>query len=466
MPVYVESNKISRASYEAMLNFIAEKYANLVFGLASPLGEGFRKKRAGLDMPYIEYLFLKRYLIDSSPSLDAITSLILANPHHRLEREFQTNSIETIGTVSPAAILGIFNDPNRLASLGAGHNLSLTYLGYAIYNKTGKTFYPAEVVEERKHHTADTNENRFVKFFLQSLQRRLYSLEKALKGKTGGYLNPDIENHLEKIKKKVSLLLSDPIWKDVGLLHFIPAGSQVLQRRDGYRQLFRLFSLLQLITQCDFDEPDFNNILETKDTPTLFEYWSFFIIKDVLEGFRRILSCQTIVSKDPMEQKVYHGIHIKYEGEVSLWFNQTFQGVSGFQSGIEVTDRYASLQSYSHNLRPDIVIEKNGKYLILDAKYKGQRGGFYGEEVEGTILSWKEDDINKMHTYREAIRNVVGAFILYPGEKEAFYRTFNGRAFYEGVGALPLKPEVGACPVHGHLDKVTKVIQDFLEKDW
>lgn len=60
---------------------------------------------------------------------------------------------------------------------------------------------------------------------------------------------------------------------------------------------------------------------------------------------------------------------------------------------------YQTSESYSHSLRPDIVIVKDGKEkLILDAKYKGKRGdgGFYGEETEGAIDSYKEEDLDKL----------------------------------------------------------------------
>ena len=164
-----------------------------------------------------------------------------------------------------------------------------------------------------------------------------------------------------------------------GSMHFIPAGSQVLQRRDGYRQLFRLYSLLHLATQCDFDDHDFRNLLETKDTPTLFEYWSFFVVKDILDENRKILSCQPVVSNEPLEQKVHYEIRIGYEGGVSIWFNHTYQGSSGCQPCVAVDERYSFLQSYSHNLRPDIVVEKMGKFLSLMRNIKG-RGGAYMEK--------------------------------------------------------------------------------------
>ncbi|MFH2041030.1 MAG: DUF2357 domain-containing protein [Acidobacteriota bacterium] len=464
VPVRVESRKISEAVYEAMLDYIAGKFANLVFSFKTPLGQGYRKEKAGQDIAYIEYLFLKKYLLDGAPNLDSIAALILANPHHRLSREFRRNSIDAISEIAPAMLVNMFSTPEGFTVLRPKHPLLSTAAGRVLFARTGRRLFPAEAVEERKHHTVDTNENRFVKHFLQSVQRRLKELETALRGKGGGYLNPDIETHLDEIERGIGMFLSDPLWTDVGAMHFIPAGSQVLQRREGYRQLFCLYSLFQLATHCRFDEDDFKNLLETKDTPTLFEYWSFFVVRNVLDGMFSMMACETIVTDDPVEQKVRSGIRIGYEGGVSLWFNKSCTGSPGRLPSEAPLGNPDIRESYSHNLRPDIVLQKDDKILIFDAKLKGRGGGFYGESEDGTISSWKDEDIDKMHCYREAIRNVTGAYILYPGERAVVYPAHDAARRYEGVGALPLKPEAGARPMQRHLEDLRRIIIDFAEK--
>lgn len=465
--VLVVSRKITDTVYAAMLDYIAGKYANLVFSFENPIGQQYRKDRPGQDIAYVEYLFLKKYLLDGSPNLDGIAALILANPHRRLYREYRHNTIDAITSVPPAMLVNLFSAPDRFAVLKPDHPLVSTACGRAIFNRTGRRLFPAEAMEERKHHTVDTNENRFMKHLLQSVQRRLHVLAKALEGKGGGYLNPDIETSLEKMERGLTLFLSDPFWSDVGAMRFIPAGSQVLQRRDGYRQLFRLYSLLQLATHCYFNNDDFQNLLETKDTPTLFEYWSFFVVKDILDNIlgkmNKIISCRTVVSTDPLEQKIIQGICIEYEGGISLWFNRTSPGSPGFISS-EYPERIAPNESYSHTLRPDIVISRGGNVLIFDAKFKGQRVGFYGEGEDGTISTWKDEDIDKMHTYREAIRNVSGAYILYPGEEARVYPAHNAAGRYQGVGALPLKPDDSARPARRHLEDIERIICEFIKE--
>jgi predicted component of viral defense system (DUF524 family) len=468
--VCVKSKKITEDLYEEMLSYIADKFSNLVFSFATPLGQNYRKEKTGKDIAYIEYLFLKKYLLDASPNLDGISALIIANPHIKLYRAFCNCSIDAVTNAQPAMLINMFTASDRFASLKNGHPLLATNLGKKIAqiaNKTCKNLYPTEAVEERKHLTVDTNENRFVKHFLQSIPRRLNGLRDVLTSDKKSYLNPDIEQHLETMTQKIAAFLADPLWHDVSSMAFIPVGSQVLHRREGYRQLFQLYSLLQLTTKCDFsNKDDFQNILETKDTPTLFEYWSFFVIKEILDGPLKIKSCRSITSDGPLGQNVEPDLCIKYEGGISLWFNKTYRGSSERHPGIDFAGNDDSQGSYSHDFRPDIVIERDDKLLIFDAKFKvkGQQGGFYGENDDGSTFSWKDEDIDKMHCYREAIKGVTGAYILYPGERAVAYSAHNAKGLYEGVGALPLKPEAGARPAQRHLEGIERIIREFIKE--
>jgi len=263
--------------------------------------------------------------------------------------------------------------------------------------------------------------------------------------------------------RKIAAFLTDPLWHDVGSMTFVPVSSQVLQSREGYRQMFQLYSLLQLTSKCDFfNKDDFHNLLETKDTPTLFEYWSFFVIKEMLDGLLKSRSVNSIVSEGPLQQSVEEGLCITYQGGITLWFNKTYDGSSGSQAESFNANNKKTSDSYSHELRPDIVIEKHNNRLIFDAKFKGKRSGFYGENEDGSVTSWKNEDIDKMHCYREAINGVTGAYILYPGEKSVIYSSHNASSIYQGVGALPLKPEAGARPVQRHLEGIEQIIREFI----
>ena len=176
-------------------------------------------------------------------------------------------SIDVVKHIDASNLFEILTSPSRLIKLGSEHTLLSSGLGRAFLVKTGCGFFPNEARDERTYHSTDTNENRFVKHFLRQIQKRLQSLEAALGTFQGGYLNPDITQNLHNLSRKVDLFLSASLWKDVGEMSFIPSNSQVLQRRDGYRQLFRLYSLLQLATHPEFNIIDFGSLLETIECP-------------------------------------------------------------------------------------------------------------------------------------------------------------------------------------------------------
>ena len=258
------------------------------------------------------------------------------------------------------------------------------------------------------------------------------------------------------------------MWNEVGQMTFLPGQSTVLQRRDGYRHLFRLYALLNLVTRYQFVMKDFWNLIEMKDVPTLFEYWCFFNVKDILDAKLKIIRVVPIVTDLEIQRVVPDGICITYENGIALLYNAGYGGSTGLILGgnnIEISD-YQISESYSHSLRPDIVIEKaSGKKLILDAKYKGKKkgSGFYGEEKEGTIVGYKEEDLDKMHTYRDAIKDVFGAFALYPGEKTIIFPPHRANSPFQGVGALALKPIADNKSEPKHVGNLKQIIDAFLE---
>ena len=282
--IKVENRKISDELFDSILEYITEKYANLVFSFnKASTGLEFKKEKTGKDIAFIEYLILKAYLIDRSPNLDEISALILSEPHKRLLSEQIKCQIDETDDVDVSLIINLFSNPERMALLSSSHSLAATSLGRSIYEATGKNYYPTEARKTRKYYTFDTNENRFILYFLEKILQTLDSLEQALGYNAGTYLNPTISSNIKTMKQKISYLLADALWDEVGKMNFLPSQSTVLHRKDGYRQLFHLYSLMQLLTRYQFLMEDFKNIIENKDVATLYEYWCFFIVKDILD---------------------------------------------------------------------------------------------------------------------------------------------------------------------------------------
>jgi hypothetical protein len=98
-------------------------------------------------------------------------------------------------------------------------------------------------------------------------------------------------------------------------------------------------------------------------------------------------------------------------------------GVS-FQHGLDAgrkgeTDDITRLDLDQHVFHIWSSSKTPGKRLSsMPNQIEGQGGsvGFCGDEYEGATGKCRGEDMDKMHAYRDAIRNVYGAFALYPGE--------------------------------------------------
>jgi hypothetical protein len=458
----VRNKKISTELYQSMLDELAEHYASLVFSFGTPVGQHYNKKRPGKDSLFVEYLFLCKYLLHQSPDLDAIGNILGYDPHRKFESELQTCSVEECQTANDKIMFSLITRP--MVKLPVNHPLSQTLFGKTLQGRTGQLLYPGHAAREIKYLTVDTHENRFIKFFMESLLAKVEKLQKALVGKSGSYFNPDIEENIDRLNNTISQFLSHNMWREVGVMKFIPVSSQVLQRKDGYRQLFTLYSLLQLATHCDFLETDFQNLIETKDVPTLYEYWCFFQIKMVMDSISSIRKINKIVNDSSLDSALSAGLCVEYECGARLFFNKTYRGSEGLAIATE-PGAYRHGVSYSHNLRPDIVLEQKERKLIFDAKYKGKGhcSGFYCENDEdGTIQKWKDEDIDKMHCYHDALSGVAGSFILYPGKQDIIYPAHENNYFFEGVGALALRPGPDGvkCTVEG--SNIRRIMSVFL----
>ncbi|SPD72652.1 conserved hypothetical protein [uncultured Desulfobacterium sp.] len=461
----IVNRKIGETLYNAMLTSLTEKVADLVFSLGKITGQSYTKGLSGDTIPYIQFLFLKKYLLAKPLDIFAISGLITANPHRRLLSALERIGIDQATRIDPSSLPSLFSTSN-FTMLRPDHFLVDSSLGQRILMKTGKTLFPIEIQSEKKYLTVDTHENRFIKFFLKDLAGRLSDERlRRLPGDSESYLNPSIIQDVAEMAEGIEWFRTASFWAEVGEMHLIPTNSQVLQHRDGYRQLFELYTLLQLATRCDFDFMDFDRLLETKDTATLFEYWCFFVIRDLIERQRKPIRWNTEVVNGPWEKSLPASLTISYEGDVSLSFNRSFGGSIGFNPTSPPHNLLVPSESYSYNYRPDIVVTKGDHMLIFDAKYKGQQNRFYGEDEDGNIRSPNPEDIGKMHTYREAILNVAGAFILYPGADSICFNSHTARQPFQGVGALPLRPNDEGGPNLTHGEALARVLSYFLDED-
>lgn len=457
-PVKLEviNRKINQQQYQSLLSYITTCYIDLVYQFSETRNKdkshtGYSQNRAevGSNINYIDFLFLKQKLLanDSNhASIDEILNLIIKEPHYKIEREFVNTPMELVRVIEPVRLVEAVTTGNNLHKLSGDHTLANTPLAVKLkqVSTQQKIYFPINIKEEKNYHSFDTPENRFIKDYLQQLLKLLSQLKKQFSDMEKTYFNPELEDDLDCLMNPIKDCLEDQLWREVSVMRYIPTNSQVLQRKEGYRQLLSLYSLMQLASRYDFDSFDFKNLVESKDTNILYEYWCFFIVKDILDKLLgKPQFHKSLVNESPEQtnQELNEGTWLRYEEDVQLGFNITF------------SSRHLS---YSQEYRPDIVIKYNGQHLIFDAKHK--------------LKGWdddyskpKKEDIDKMHTYRDAIKNAVGAFILYPGEANKLYRFHDADYDYEGVGGITLIPDNTNNGQSVNNTQLEALIMQFLE---
>jgi uncharacterized protein len=254
-----------------MLDELCEDHANLVFSFQQTVGANWRKDRAGRDSIYLQALLIKHPLRDASPNIHGISELILKNPHQRLRETRNDASVDLIRNVAISGILSAINHPATLAELPARHPLRETSFSQAEFRVCGRYFFPTCLHEIHHVIDVDTPENRFVKYFLAELGNILERFKLR-----SSFLNPVLKDELQFVSEELERFGQSSLWHEVGEMRFIPTQSTVLQRRDGYQQLFCLYSLLQMASRYDYATDKFDQIVELKDIPAIYEYWCFF----------------------------------------------------------------------------------------------------------------------------------------------------------------------------------------------
>ena len=334
--------------------------------------------------------------------------------------------------------------------------------------KSGKPV-PAEVLERKRRDTTDTPPNQFIKYALGELRKTCTDI--AAEPNKYGKRNSEEAEH---IGLAIDLELRSPLLRSVSRLTRIPFENQVLQKREGYRQILRTWILSKrALAAKDLQSQGLlSPTAENRHVPDLYEYWLFFFLAKALEKLKGATKI-TKHYEDELNENGVISIKLEYSGKpritlqlgqgdqtryVALYYNRTFLQKNG-------------PNSYSMKLRPDYTVETfvstyGGEYihkrntaadrgeisyLHFDAKFRIQKVGVKDidaeqeeTDAETDELAAKPEDIYKMHTYNEAIRGTAASIILFPGSTNKDGDQMEKYQKYceliPGVGAIAIKP--------------------------
>jgi len=465
----VASSKISYFDdFKVLLTEVSEDLTDLLFEVDSVSGYRFSLGEPGDAPPSTALFHLRRILSESE--LPTAFETVARHPYTKL--------VHTDVMVDPASATSIL--PDRFATAAthmpftAGGPLKGLFRGYS----------PIAVVDTYRSDSVDTPENRYCKAVLEDVAALLDRLEPMLrKEKKHSSLR-----ELHAWQERLAELASEPIWRDVGQLNHIPFNSQVLLRRDAYRQIAQADLLLQygLVLPWDRANELADESGDIRPIYELYEYWCFFCLRRILRALCGPEKQRTGSFYTEQDGKLAVSLRRGRASQLDFLVNSTATCLSVslfFNKGFTKPgdDQEYGDASYSTSFRPDVSILVRGRglthWLHFDAKYRldvqkweAEVDSDEIEAVEDELLGepserelYKKADLYKMHAYRDAIFGSRGAYALFPGQSasEQLFRRSRKASYRKdydvpSVGAFPLRP--------GAAETQERVISDFLAK--
>jgi predicted component of viral defense system (DUF524 family) len=442
--IVVHSDKWEETHFDEMLADITHRMALLPFAAGT-----------GAELPYDRsittehrvlfhaFVYLRHLLSETAAPEDRLVPalrLILRQPHRRLERVARWTPLHAVTRIEPRALIGVVSANARLTRApGTSVPLARALRGHV----------PEQLEETRAQDTVDVPENRFVKAFLGQASSIVDGMRAAVATGCSPHFRARILADCDAIARALAPVRQHVFWSGVSEMTRVPAESQVLQRRRGYREVFRHFVRLRLAARLPLRPDAIARLLEIKDIAELYEIWSFFELE-------RLVSL--VLERGPLEVDAARvddfgahlgwGLRVRWDGGVELFYNLSY------------SRSRVSMRSYSLPLRPDVVLSipdgPSAGHHLFDAKFKLRRiDDARADDVDDAEQAaerrgiFKHADLYKMHTYRDAIATARTVWILYPGTEFRFFDEKHGVVEHarhlpttvSGVGAAPLAPK-------------------------
>ncbi len=454
--VDVVSTKIGyETEFQRLLEQLANIHAELILDMDGATEVALATDFDCAASDQMQVFHLRRLFQDSV--LPQSIAQILSQPHFRYNA-YQQN--DPIAFVTDPDMLAITTNISACRWQGGGP-LAHAFRGFT------PELMPTHAVKK----SYDTPENRFVKTTIRHLQSRVADLISRIPAR---YVAT--QTALTRWNHELEDFLQHPLWDDVADSQTAP-NSMVLQQRHGYRDFLRdvlAFEFgLRLNTSLGEYDPTSGDL---KPVHEMYELWCYFQLREMLDQVCRSEGTPSlghnIVEK---EYKVdlkkgknsavrYQLSHLATPVTINFYYNRTF-------SRVEEASKLWS-ESYSALFHPDFSLEivSNGvpHWVHFDAKYKLDLAQWRAT-IDATVKhehTYKTEDLQRMHSYRDALLGTRASFILYPGlaaEPEIFIRQIDAvyRKSFLGpsVGAFALTPAtVGQTDISALIQCVAQII--------
>jgi hypothetical protein len=411
-------------AFQALLHDLSRHAAQLPFSISAPT-EATVDESAVAPTP----LFLFNFLLQSDQALRVAFNIILATPHRRLSDESRWVPVAEASVVDADMLSHLLTSPEHLHRRPENN---LTARATALPDHL-----PTLVWQALPRDTYDTPENRFARAFLNELLRAVQEVREQ-----GWWpqLPAEDQIRIDDLIGYMTEIRQASMFSEVGEMIVYPAASQVLLRRDGYRELLSLWRLFQIARQPLF--APLQAAIEVRDVATLYEFWCFYRLANEFAGVLGIRPQPVITVTD--ESGLKHQACFDWGEQGCLFFNRTFSSGK------------ADFHSYSVELRPDFTFipgpsfaSRDRGIILFDAKFRFESSTWNADDNDDRERLVKRADLYKMHTYRDAL-HARAAIVLFPGDEPSFYQRGGGKVQpeptfarvlgLEGVGALSMEP--------------------------
>lgn len=463
----------TKNDYKSLLREVNEEYENVIYRYLSITLQQFSLGHLNTDATWMSAF--------QSIVADYVKNIkrIIQNPHSQIVNFRTSRKAEHIRHWSPAM-------EELYAEVQKEGKLEEYYFGYN---------------EVRSTH--DTMENRFVKYTLQSIGRKLSTIIKTVLDSNQEGLSERHRQVWIGYQESLKKLTKHPFFKSIGRFDGMKQESLVLQSRVGYQQIYK--DWLKLKRGIDLYNGSAN--IGTLQIWEIYELWCFIKMKKLVAAAMGIdynnpaheqlitepkgtllnpftnSSLEHVVEyhypqaedTDSDERKAALAAH---NGDiVTLHYQHTFNRSSGkgeYGMGINTA---------TTEQRPDIVLnirKASGEMMLTylyDAKYRvindmkldkdfEEQDFLENLKLEGGDYP-PTDAINQMHRYRDAIyyskdhepyrsKEIIGGYILFPGRGDDEHikkRYYSASIESVNIGAFPLLPNSDSL-LRQHLDDI------------
>jgi len=457
-----------RTDYRIMLEEITAKTAELLMQHSGLVNQQFTlDPNCSPRTLYQNFAFI-RSIIATEEFADALHR-IHTSPIKRWKEAEVTRSISNIRRINHRTAKQLVTKNNR-SPLPCGHPM-------------GKTLnsLPHKVTVPHKEETVDIPENRFVKYVLQVFLQTCFTI--------ANHKCADLRLKKEALLvcEKLEQFLSFSLFKDISNLTILPLNSPVLQRKEGYREVLQTWLMFDMAARLGWSGGDHVYDAGKKDVATLYEYWLFFKLLELMEEVFQItpISYDKLIVESPsgLELSLQQGKVQALEGvyvnpnrnlRVEFSYNRTFSSTQHYPQGGTWTKQMRP--DYTLSIWPDGIDKSEAEkqelivHIHFDAKYKID---IYKELFQDNVDSdeekeeqrkgeYKRADLLKMHAYKDAIRRTVGAYILYPGDKEQIFSNYH--ELLPGLGAFAISPSKAKKGTEGLKDFLYAIVDQIFNR--